>query len=186
MSQDSRVEKCWPLRTPPIPTVLSLSAFCMWRPFQFSLVPLSPGEVGTAVPILQVGKLRHRDVKSPTQGFTASERKAGSQDYGHTAVRPKINVEYLRLLSSLLFRDGGLSLNLEITSSTILVSELQASYCLHPALRLQGASLHLASYMLLGIQTRALVLGPQPFYRLSHLPGTLGLVLAAGFPKSQR
>lgn len=77
MSRDSRVEKHWPLCTPPIPTVLSLSAFCMWRPFQCSLVPLSPGEVGTAVPILQMRKLRHREVKSPTQGFTASKRKAG-------------------------------------------------------------------------------------------------------------
>ena len=35
------------------------------------------------------------------------------------------------------FLRQGLSLNVELTSSTTLVSELQVSSCLHPALRLQ-------------------------------------------------
>lgn len=55
-------------------------------PATFSFVPLSPGEVGTAVPILQMKKLRHRDVKSPARGFTASEERLRFQDHSHIAI----------------------------------------------------------------------------------------------------
>lgn len=93
----------------------------------------------------QMNRMKKETHTTHLSALGCGERKGrgqlGRPFYGIFCARVWYSVKAMCWVSSFAlhftFLRQGLSLNVELTSSTTLVSELQVSSCLHPALRLQ-------------------------------------------------